>query len=157
MITIFLKILNRASDNVAAFKIAFHNINSLPMKLTTFMNECDFFYNFEILGFCEIKLSCDIVQLFHHYSLYTNNVSRDKGGVALYIHNQHQSRQRSDLDCMVRFYLTIQNLSSSRFSARSGTFWSSGCTEDRTLAMSFSSITYMIYLIMCSWKIKHVT
>lgn len=66
------------------------------------MEECEFFYGFYILGFCKTNLSCEIVQLFHlaNYGLYTDNVSQDKGGVVLFIDNQHQSRQRSNLSIL---------------------------------------------------------
>ncbi len=92
-------------------KIAFMNINSLPKKLESFKEECRGFLcnSVDILGFCETKLTDDIVQLYSlpYYHLFSNNVSRDKGGVALYIHNKHHSHTRRDLSKLSHHYESL--------------------------------------------------
>ena len=86
------------------FKVVFHNINSLPKKLDIFSEECVDLIgeNTDILGFCETKFSDEVTQLYKlpNYSLYTNNVSRDMGGVAIYVLKHHNAHLRSDLSIM---------------------------------------------------------
>ena len=83
------------------FHILCMNVNSLPMKLDDVTEELEqaIIRNFDILAFCEAKLTDDIHHLYTvpNYQLYTNNVSRDKGGVALYVHRNHHSIVRNDL------------------------------------------------------------
>ena len=92
---------NVCSDNRGVFKITHMNINSLPLKLENYKDECNniIYNNFDVIGFCECKLTDDIQHLFElsSYNLFTNNVSRNSGGVALYINTVHTVSIRSDL------------------------------------------------------------
>ena len=87
--------------NDSLFKITCFNINSMSMKFETFMEECDQFLSnkFDVLGFCETKLCNEIQHLyeFPSYSMFTNNLSRNKGGVALYVRSSHKAIVREDI------------------------------------------------------------
>ena len=80
-------------ETKSLFNILSMNVNSLPKKFEDFTEELEqaIINNFDILAFCEAKFNDDIYQLYNmsNYQLYTNNVSRDKGGVALYVHRSH--------------------------------------------------------------------
>lgn len=83
------------------FHILCVNVNSLPKKFDDLSEDLEHavISNFDILAFCEAKLA-DEIQHFYtipNYQLYTNNVSRRKGGVALYVHHKHHSIVRNDL------------------------------------------------------------
>ena len=56
-------------------------------------------HTFDIIGFCESKLTNDIENLYSlpEYTMFTNNTSRNSGGVALYAHNKYSVIERNDL------------------------------------------------------------
>jgi len=67
------------------------------------------------LSFCETKLTTDIQHLFNvpNYNAYTNNLSRQSGGVALYVRNWHDSQLRPELTimehCLETLFIEIKN------------------------------------------------
>ena len=83
------------------FSVIHLNIGSIPKNLDTFIDQCIAPLNqeFDVLGFCETKLTNDIDQLYDipRYSRYCNNISRQSGGVALYIRDKYNSNERVDL------------------------------------------------------------
>ena len=88
----FHKLLN-AENHVC--HVIFNNIRSLPKNFENFkINNLNLIkHKVNIIGLCETKLSTDIEGLYQleDFSLFTNNNSRMKGGVAIYA--------RSTLNC----------------------------------------------------------
>ena len=93
------------------FNVAFHNINSLPSKLEDFTEVCSglLINDIDVLGFCESKLTDSVQQLYAlpNYQLYTNNVSRDMGGVAMYVNKKHNGATRFDLCQLLPHYESL--------------------------------------------------
>ena len=92
-------ILNGYSES--EFKIMCHNINSVPLKFDEFREECGMFFEekFDVIAFCETKLTDDIQHLYCHpyYKYVTNNLSRNRGGLSMYIRSHHNSIPRPDI------------------------------------------------------------
>ena len=72
------------------FSCCTYNINSIPKHFGEFEFECLNNSNFDVIGFCETKLTNDIEHLFelNNYNRFNNNKSRNSGGVALYVKNK---------------------------------------------------------------------
>ena len=90
------------SIDVNNFSIFCHNINSIPKHfdelVTMLMNNQKL--NFDVLTFCETKLTNDIMQLYNidDYLMFNNNTSRHSGGLLLYIKDKYNNAfQRNDL------------------------------------------------------------
>ena len=81
--------LDKLDINDQIFSLLSININSIPKNLDYFINSClnvvDF--NFDVISFCETKLTDHIDQLYeiHNYNKFTNNNTRNSGGVALFV------------------------------------------------------------------------
>ena len=94
---------NIPSFDKESFSIFSHNINSLPNhydELVTLL-ETELRSKFDVIALCECKLTDDIGDLYNiaGYSMFTNNTSRNSGGLALYIDGTHdKSFIRSDLN-----------------------------------------------------------
>ena len=97
--------------NEPLFKIMCMNINSIPQKYENFLEEFEKLLcsNIDVFGFCETKLNSDIEHLYElpNYHMFNNNVSRNKGGVTLYIHSQHKAIVRHDLTILTTHTETL--------------------------------------------------
>ena len=82
-----------------AFSVIGHNIGSMKTNFLNFQGEimCD--YDFDIMGFCETKLTDDTAKLYTlpNYNFFSNNVSSNMGGVCLYVKQQYHCTVRGDL------------------------------------------------------------
>ena len=99
------------------FSLLSLNINSIPKNLEYFVNTClnclDF--EFDIISFCETKLNNDIDQLYtiKNYNKYTNNNTRNSGGVAIFVKKCYTNvLRRNDLErnlfCMESLFIEIK-------------------------------------------------
>ena len=106
---------NEEMPTTDQFSILALNINSIPKNLDVFelqfLNNLN--YNFDILGFVETKLTKDIEHLYklNSYNQYTNNNTRNSGGLALYCHSRLEVVVRKDLTvktaCMETLFVEI--------------------------------------------------
>ena len=106
-------------ENKFYFSLINLNINSIPKNfnhlITCFLDVVQ--YKFDILSFCETKLSDDISDLYEldGYKMYTSNISRHRGGLALYIKDIYTNftLQRNDLerkfDYLSSLFVEIEN------------------------------------------------
>lgn len=82
-------------------KFLSYNINSLPLHLDTFYDQClnVIGRNFDIIGFCETRLNDEISALYHlsGYNAFFKNKTTKGGGVALYIAKYMKGVIRQDL------------------------------------------------------------
>ena len=92
------------------------NINSISKNLDTFLNSISISneYNFDLLSFCETKLSNDIENLYDipGYQKVTLNNTRQNGGMIIYIEyklNNLEIRNnlRRKLDCIETLFVNI--------------------------------------------------
>ena len=60
----------------------------------------------DIIGFCETRLSDETQSIYslENYNFYSTNISRDKGGVCMYVSNRFHSKVRNDL-CFKKEYI----------------------------------------------------
>ena len=96
-------------SNKHVFSMLSMNINSIPKNLNYFETTCldTIDFKFDILSFCETKLSDDIEQLYEikNYKKFTNNNSRKSGGVALFIKDTYTDIfARTDLERNSNFW-----------------------------------------------------
>ena len=84
--------------------VIFNNIRSIPKNFDEFVtiNLDQLIQKFNIVGFCETRLTNDIENLFQieGFSQFTNNNSRSKGGVALYCNSSLKCKVIKDLSLM---------------------------------------------------------
>ena len=100
-----------------SFSIFSHNINSLPKhydELITLL-ETELKSRFDVIALCECKLTNDISNLYNitGYSMFTNNSSRNSGGLTLYIDSIHDKcfvRNDLNLNCIDTESLFIEIL-----------------------------------------------
>ena len=88
----FIDSLKKINKNSDRFSICSLNINSISKNFETFT---DLFLgksgvDFDVIGLCESKLTDEIEQIFNinHYSMYTLNNKRNKGGLLMYINKK---------------------------------------------------------------------
>ena len=83
------------------FAICCHNINSFSKNLESFKTHClsNLSHNFDVLGFVETKITDDIDNLFtiQNYNKFTNNYKRNSGGLAMFVRDNLEVKQRQDL------------------------------------------------------------
>ena len=92
------------SPSEKSFNIISFNINSVPLHLEEFCENClnPLPYKFNIIGLCETKLTDDIEQLYNipSYEKITNNFTRSSGGVAIFIKSGYKYTKRDDLSIL---------------------------------------------------------
>ena len=88
-----------------------YNIGSIPANLESFIDECltPLQFNFDILGFCETKLTKNLENLYslEQYNSFYNHHTRHKGGVALYVNKDLESTLRPDITVQFDYIETI--------------------------------------------------
>ena len=96
---------------VDAFSVLSFNIGSVPKHLDSFVDQClaPLGYQFDVIGFCETKLTDDIEHLYDipSYTRQSNSLSRHSGGVSLYINNKYNSFLCRDLTVKEEFIETL--------------------------------------------------
>ena len=103
---------NQLNDtNSNSMSVMSYNINSIPDHFHDFLDQClsPIDHDFNIMGFCETKLSGDIHHLYSipNYNAYFNSLNRNKGGVAIYVSERLASSARPDLSMLEDFLETI--------------------------------------------------
>ena len=90
-----------STPNYPIFTICGYNINSIPQHLDTFLTNCTELSNIKIdvLCMCETKLIDELNNLYtiSDYHMFTNNVSRNSGGIAVFVRQNHRVHLRDDL------------------------------------------------------------
>ena len=84
------------------------NINSIPKNLNSLVLDTPP-EAFDIMSFCETKLTSNIQQLYTlpNFNMYTNNNTRLSGGVTMYVKNNIDSFLRQDLLMIHDFIETL--------------------------------------------------
>lgn len=81
------------------------NINSLPLHIDDFMEQCLYTCNskFHVLSFCETRLNDSLCNLFPipGYQSFFNNRNTHGGGVAIYLCNTLQGQVLDDLSLQI--------------------------------------------------------
>ena len=87
------------SPSSAHFNIFCHNINSIKFHLSELEHFNIIPQQFDMLGFCESKLSADIQNQFciQGYSQFTKNTTRLSGGIAIYLRETLKASIRHDI------------------------------------------------------------
>ena len=85
-----------------SFSVCCLNINSIPCNFEQFIDQCihPLNYSFDVLAFCETKLTDDIEHLYDlkNYNKTSLNNSRNSGGLILFTHTKYSDiRPRNDL------------------------------------------------------------
>ena len=104
--------VNMNNLNTENLSIVNLNLNSISKNLDQFMDQCvsNLGHSFDILGFCESKLTSNIEGLFtiDGYNRFTNNNSRHSGGLTLFIHKKFSSlKVRNDINKMNQHIETL--------------------------------------------------